>query len=286
MASAQRSKASLSGSRRKFWRAEIRCRLLNARKRRCRVHHDLPRLAIEPFGLLNARKRRCRVHDRLREALDPSLQHCSTLESVVVGFTLHILPPDLDSGSCSTLESVVVGFTVGPSPPDRWPKAAQRSKASLSGSQGDLVGNRFENFCSTLESVVVGFTRRRRIAGRRRWTAQRSKASLSGSPYSSVLFQNCNMSCSTLESVVVGFTRLRSGSGRRGSLLNARKRRCRVHHEAPSPTAKDLDCSTLESVVVGFTTPRPASGGTVGNLLNARKRRCRVHRASGPRLGR
>ncbi len=204
------------------------------------------------FGLLNARKRRCRVH-----ALEPVklglVGLCSTLESVVVGFT----PPSIRtreakrtaqrskaslSGSlarrtgmtpaaphCSTLESVVVGFTT--EYPSKWPEklSAQRSKASLSGSLLSRIWDSCMSICSTLESVVVGFTIAGSIPTASGRSAQRSKASLSGSP------------------------RRHPARRPRTGLLNARKRRCRVHVAKMTGGALGGICSTLESVVVGFT---------------------------------
>ncbi len=153
---AQRSKASLSGSPVRLPQGRGRRQLLNARKRRCRVHNHKrietrswptaqrskaslsgsPKLGDRGRGLgqlLNARKRRCRVHG---------------VESVRVA----------RFGICSTLESVVVGFTSKANPRRRLSRTAQRSKASLSGSP-----------------------LWRRLPLVARCAAQRSKASLSGS---------------------------------------------------------------------------------------------------------
>ena len=228
-AAAQRSKASLSGSRPGRARSRPARRLLNARKRRCRVHQE-PDL--------------CR----------DSNQGCSTLESVVVGFTLTHKSEPLAGNSCSTLESVVVGFTAG------GPWRSRGSSALLNARKRrcrvhpgpDAPGRSLDHLlnarkrrcrvhaiytvaigtgaiCSTLESVVVGFT------------TNRSPVSRNGS------------SCSTLESVVVGFTSLTPGRSCRRSLLNARKRRCRVHDRPGVVEIGLVVCSTLESVVVGFT---------------------------------
>ncbi len=224
---AQRSKASLSGSPEDPSDRSCPPKLLNARKRRCRVHHAFRRVAPRPHAcstlesvvvgftglllrrsgrrpLLNARKRRCRVH-RVRGAIVGHLERL--LNARKRRCRVHLAPMLRRSRQTS----------------------AQRSKASLSGSparsspslrrrpllnarkrrcrvhDGQAAMNSGIVFCSTLESVVVGFTPRLTLL-----LAQESI-------------------CSTLESVVVGFT---AGGGvvrppRR--LLNARKRRCRVH---------------------------------------------------------
>ena len=70
--------------------------------------------------------------------------------------------------------------------------------------------------------------------------------------------------CSTLESVVVGFTHTAAiGQAIAESLLNARKRRCRVHLDALIAEQRLYDCSTLESVVVGFTANPPLDPGLI-----------------------
>ncbi len=208
---------------------------------------------------------------------------CSTLESVVVGFTLDPQHPAEDMIDCSTLESVVVGFTAALSIARRPKVSAQRSKASLSGSL------HLSAFAFPWTWLLNARKRRCRVHGedgsgwgcrRERGPAQRSKASLSGSR-----------------------RRGRSWQPEYRRLLNARKRRCRVHTVNLVDPTYASGCSTLESVVVGFTRrPKdresplvsaqrskaslsgsrdlPRRSRSANILLNARKRRCRVHNPS------
>ncbi len=202
---------------------------------------------------------------------------------------------------CSTLESVVVGFTRSrtPQPIDRSLLNARKRRCRVHSILGATIPGLTN--CSTLESVVVGFTsatsispsrpprllnaRKRRCrvhpsetpATRPETAAQRSKASLSGSRESARFSLPSKSACSTLESVVVGFTPKVDAPPGRHRLLNARKRRCRVHACVGGESLRRSDCSTLESVVVGFTKVPGGNTGLLVRLLNARKRRCRVH---------
>ena len=162
--SAQRSKASWSDSR----------GAVDLRRRFAR--------------LLNARKRHGRIH-ALWRAVNLYANTCSTLESVMVGFTPITLPTAVRTA------------------------AAQRSKASWSDSPGSTIGKEsFDDFCSTLESVMVGFTSPSVVLGlvsRRLLNARKRHGrihTLSGYNY------NSSTNCSTLESVMVGFTRFRSAA--------------------------------------------------------------------------
>ncbi len=297
--------------------------LLNARKRRCRVHDARPRTHRRTDRLLNARKRRCRVHyppSRVQVAVGA----CSTLESVVVGFTStssaplkHEPPAQRSKASLSGSQirpirerpaSVLlnarkrrcrvhilrVGLLAAVVP-------AQRSKASLSGSPsgsfwmtrltrllnarkrrcrvhgGTDRDHRHAGICSTLESVVVGFTSAITVGPTALRAAQRSKASLSGSRPPHSTFRPKPTPAQRSKASLSGSRR----SGERledlRDLLNARKRRCRVHDGYRQHRRRRRSiCSTLESVVVGFTS-RSAPAGRTWKLLNARKRRCRVH---------
>ncbi len=302
-----------------------RARLLNARKRRCRVHtgrgrrstrsrrsaqrskaslsgsHRYCNVQLRVRVLLNARKRRCRVHVAPEQFNDISV-FCSTLESVVVGFTIAPMGVSTPTFLCSTLESVVVGFTG--KPPERSARSAILLNARKRRCRVHGVGRSYDDdlmVCSTLESVVVGFTPIRDKSPRSSAAAQRSKASLSGSharipdprQYHGLLNarkRRCRVHWRRRRPIPI-----------LPGLLNARKRRCRVHQPDDDPLPPLLTpaqrskaslsgshrdakqkygsgagCSTLESVVVGFTS----SGGPTSmdsGLLNARKRRCRVH---------
>ena len=254
--SAQRSKASLSGSHRDNWRSLAAIRLLNARKRRCRVHDRYCNVQLRVRVLLNARKRRCRVHGIDLEKLDhPKI--CSTLESVVVGFTIGVA--FLEYHDWRLLNARKRRCRVhSRRHPARRPRTGllnARKRRCRVHAPGRRRGPGFRGLLnarkrrcrvhvatpsrsSATPTILLNARKRRcrvhgrfrRLATRGRRPAQRSKASLSGSPERRRFSPASGYTCSTLESVVVGFTQLTSKrlDGLK-ALLNARKRRCRVH---------------------------------------------------------
>ncbi len=228
LSSAQRSKASLSGSHHDDQAADRPDHLLNARKRRCRVHRGIPPGGPRTRSLLNARKRRCRVHvivdpiadrettaQRSKASLSGSHKpgsssdnHDDLLNARKRRCRVHDRRADLErpSQGCSTLESVVVGFTWTDRATPRRSPAAQRSKASLSGSRANSASGMSMNRTAQRSKASLSGSRFASACPRRTWaSAQRSKASLSGSPVG----------------FLEGFVEQ--------DLLNARKRRCRVH---------------------------------------------------------
>ncbi len=274
---AQRSKASLSGSRGVPAGLSRRQEAAQRSKASLSGSLELAPIDVARVKLLNARKRRCRVHHP-RASFGGVVNGCSTLESVVVGFTARA-----SSGSARQASAQRSKASLSGSHPPRLknPQAvgsAQRSKASLSGSPPRTrTGRGRGESCSTLESVVVGFTAGSTPIRRPEAPAQRSKASLSGSRPQARPRLPGQASCSTLESVVVGFTKARAS-------VPTSERICSTLESVVvgfTPTGWVLDalarnCSTLESVVVGFTR-KPAGLARPRGLLNARKRRCRVH---------
>ena len=132
--------------------------------------------------------------------------------------------------SCSTPEGVFVGFTRLPGRRGRAALAAQRPRASSSGSR-------------VQRDVQVRQGRLLNARGRLRRV------------HILVTFPDLvNNNCSTPEGVFVGFTTRRSRCPCRGEpLLNARGRLRRVHVKTNTFISYEGGCSTPEGVFVGFT---------------------------------
>ena len=299
-ATAQRPRASSSGSRD---RVEIRrgmAELLNARGRHRRVH-------IPGAG------------GRARE---PSI--CSTPEGVIVGFTLtprgpspravllnargrhrrvHAAGPLHLGGilGCSTPEGVIVGFTARSCArrrPRRLLNARGRHRRVHGGDP--VGGGAVAGPCSTPEGVIVGFT----PATVSKWPigeyCSTPEGVIVGFTPEGFLRRATWHDCSTPEGVIVGFTGRGEPVPSSPYLLNARGRHRRVHPEVIVLLMGENNCSTPEGVIVGFTMnfagsgggpstaqrPRASSSGSrlgrrgdIGHpgLLNARGRHRRVH---------
>ena len=282
-------------------------RLLNARGRLRRVHqtpepgeHRQGEAAQRPRASSSGSRRGTRRSGGRRRLLNARGRLRRVHERVIRG--------DGEVIACSTPEGVFVGFTSWTGRRSWPPAAAQRPRASSSGSpvQGGDPGGPVD--CSTPEGVFVGFTA------------------------NTASFCRGLIGCSTPEGVFVGFTLLRhpggdgelllnargrlrrvhrpggAHGGRRPRLLNARGRLRRVHPAALRPEGGAVaPCSTPEGVFVGFTRsapvrsasartaaqrPRASSSGSRGtdlpealvqDLLNARGRLRRVHTAPPPR---
>ncbi len=178
---------------------------------------------------------------------------------------------------CSTLESVVVGFTAGK---HRAGPCRQRllnaRKRRCRVHRTPFLFRLWLRSCSTLESVVVGFTIVRAWSRLAWLAAQRSKASLSGSledgggvPWVKTLLNARKRRCR-----VHGFDAALPTDDQ--ELLNARKRRCRVHGVADKVIREETAAQRSKASLSG--SPRPAKVlDSRDGLLNARKRRCRVH---------
>ena len=230
---AQRPRASSSGSRRAP-SGDYHClNLLNARGRLRRVHGRGDDHGRRRGDLLNARGRLRRVHYKgilVSASVAILLNARGRLRRV------HFIDQVLTLGAdpCSTPEGVFVGFTLGA-------RRIARNYRVLLNARGRLrrvhLDHRLDPWglyaCSTPEGVFVGFTPLDDAAGLVEEAAQRPRASSSGS------------------------RRLHRPVPGQLALLNARGRLRRVHQLAKLWRDELEVCSTPEGVFVGFTGAGP-----------------------------